>query len=221
MIAIADSAERPLIRTPEELRVIVERLRSDGYEMDRVNRMLETADEKQKLVEQLQSYDPELNGEANLLAEDIGLYKQELETKKTWNTWEFVKSIPGRVWGTIKAHPYATAAVAIGLGLAGAYYYYPGAAEGTAMVVGRVRDWLGSYFMGAKAAEVAGVVTEKAGEAVGAAQEAVGTATEGATEVIGDVLEAAPLDTPPAIPLPDPSIPSLEEAGKILEGIDG
>ncbi len=220
MIAISnESADRPLIRTPEQMRVIVERLRTDGYEMDRVNSMLDTAEEKQKLVEQLQVYDPELNGEAHLLAEDIGLYKQELETKKEWNTWEFVKSIPGRVWGTMKAHPYITTATVVGLAAAGLYFYYPGADVAVATGIGRLRDWIGSYMVGNSVAQATEAASEIGGQAVEATQEAAGAAAQTAEEALGGALENVPLEAPPAAPLPT-DIPSLDEAGEILKGLE-
>lgn len=211
MIAFGSDVERPLVRGPEQMRAYLDRLNAEGYEMERLDEMLSVTAERQELAQRLKEYDPTLNGDVDHLVEDLALYRQELETKKTWSTWEYVKSIPGRVWETIKAHPYITGAVVTGLAAAGAYYYYPGAA---AAIVGRLRDWITPYVLGNGAA----AALETAGEAASAVQEAVPAAAATAEEAIGGALEsAAPMSAPAPIPT---EIPSLNEAAEILQGLE-
>ncbi len=214
MIAVSSDVERPFVRSPEQMRGYIERLRTDGYEMERLEEMLAVNEEKAALAERLKEYDPTLNGDVNHLVEDLALYRQELETKKEWNVWEYVKSIPGRVWETVKAHPYISTAAVVGLAAAGAYYYYP--AVGAA-IVGRLRDWIAPYVLGSGASSA----MEAAGEAASVAQEAIPQAAATAEEAIGGALESASpmMDVPEALPLPT-EVPPLNEAAEILQGLE-
>ncbi len=212
--------ERPFVRAPEKMQGYLDRLNERGYQLERLDELVQVTDEKEKLVRSLKEYDPTLNGDVDNLIEDLALYRQEAEAKKRWTLWDYVTYVPRRVWGAIEAHPYIATGVV--LTLAGiAAMYYTGA--GT-VVVGRLRDWLTSFMTGNAIANA----KDAAGEVIGEAKDMAAGAAETAKEGIGKALEGmhvpempVPASTipPGSIPLPK-TAPSLEEADMILKGLE-
>ncbi len=207
--------ERPFVRAPDKMQGYLDRLNERGYQLERLDELVQVTDEKEKLVRSLKEYDPTLNGDVDNLIEDLALYRQEAEAKKRWTLWDYVTYVPRRVWGAIEAHPYIATGVV--LTLAGvAAMYYTGA--GT-VVVGRLRDWLTSYMTGNAVSKA----TEAAGEVAGQAADMATGAAETAKEGIGNALEGMNIPEmpapPPAAPVPT-EIPSLQEADMILKGLE-
>lgn len=171
MATQTNAIEQPLIRSPEELKGYLERLETDGYAMEKLDQFKKTTEAKQELVQRLHAMNPELNGEVDQLIEDLALYKQEAEAKKEWSVWTYVKSIPGRVWGTIKRHPYLSAGILAALLAGGAAWLY----------WNKIAFLLGELGIGGAAA-AEGAAAEAATTAEGAAIEAAEAAEAAATE---------------------------------------
>jgi len=230
-MAINTPTQRPLTRTPEQLKAYMKQLEESGFKMELLDQYAESAQKRSELLQQLQKIDPTLKvdvaqmEDTDRLVEELALYRQEVAAKKKWSLWEYVKSVPRRIWGTMKRHPYITAAVVIGLGTAAAYYTGVGP-----VVVGKLKAWLMSTAFGQKMAGLGG-------KAMGAAEGAVGKGKELAEGAIGkgkdliaqlpgvpDATPQAPVATPPAGPAPTPTpapsvIPNLKDADAMIDGI--
>lgn len=208
--------DRPFVRSPKQLRDIVEQLDARGYELEKLDELKRTVEEKEQLATHLRDIDPSINGNVDHLVEDLALYRQEAEAKKSWSVWEFVKSVPGRLWNTVKKHPRITAAVVAAGLIAAAYYSGLGA-----IAVDRIRDWVMTKFGGgalAGAAEAAKGAAEGAAETVTGAVESAAEAAEGVIES----MPKPPFITPEPVPIPSlpTGVPSAEEALKILEELE-
>lgn len=222
--------EKPLARTPEQLKKFLKQLEESGYKMDQLDELAKSAEKRADLIKKLKALDPKMNGEAEQVVEDLALYRQEVMAKKKWGAWEYVKSVPRRIWGTMKRHPYITAAVVIALGAAAAYYTGVGP-----VVVSKLKNWLLSTAFGQKMAELGGKAVQMGGEVLEKGKDLAGDALGKGKDLLADKLpgigDAAPAVPPvvPNVPVPPvppvapgaaplPStIPSLEEASKLLE----
>lgn len=215
-----DVIERPFVRRPEEMQRYIDKLKEDGYELDRLDELVKVTDEKEGLIKSLKAYDPSLNGDTDNLLEDLALYRQEALAKKKWTLWEYVKSVPERVWGTIKAHPYLATGIVVTLGGIAAMYY-TGAGS---VVIGRLRDWLTSYMAANSLSGAAEAAKDVAGQAAETVRDAGAAAKEGISGALeGISIPSAPVSAPTlpsgSIPLPT-TAPSLEEADMILRGLE-
>ncbi|MBU2259434.1 hypothetical protein KKC44_02395 [Patescibacteria group bacterium] len=188
-----ETFEFPVFRSREELQDYLEDV---GYDIDRLHAMGDSVAEREQLITSLKERNPTLNGNAEALVEHLRLNHQELERKESWYT-KLLK-LPGKAlrysWETVKAHPYITAAVVIGL-TAAALYYSGAAAAGYGWLKAKVMESMvgegaaGAVGAGKDAAIAAG---EKVAEVGGAAGEAVGGAAESVGELIPEILEGAP-----------------------------
>jgi len=194
------SFERPLSRTPEQLKQILEKLDEAGYKMDQLDELQKSAAMRADLITKLKLMDSSLNGDAKKRAEDLTLYRQEVQAKKKWGIWEYVKSVPRRIWGTMKRHPYITTAVVIALGAAAAYYTGVGP-----IVVSKLKTWLMSTAFGQKMAEMGGKVSAAAGEAMGKGKELAGDAM-GKGKELADKLPGFGSDATPGVPPAGPEV---------------
>lgn len=137
---------RPLVRSPEQMDDLLEKLEFEGYERDRINAIGGSVDQQEELVKTIKKLDPTVNGNANELLKDLRGYQRETELEKTW--WEKVKELPANVWDwtkrTIKAHPYITAGVVITALAVAAYYTGVGA-----YLIAPLQQWIASQPEGA------------------------------------------------------------------------
>lgn len=223
-MATSNVSERPLSRTPDQLKKLLTKLDESGYKLDQLDELKKSAEKRADLIRQLKSMDPTLNGDAEQVVEDLGLYRQEVEAKKKWGVWEYVKSVPRRIWGTMKRHPYITAAIVIALGAAAAYYTGVGP-----IVISKLKTWLMSTAFGQKMAEMGGKVSAAAGEALGKGKElagdAMGKGKELADKLPGFGSDAAPVapsePTAPVSPVaPESVIPNAKDGESFLEGLE-
>lgn len=213
-MAINTPTQRPLTRTPEQLKAYMKQLEESGFKMELLDQYAESAQKRSELLQQLQKIDPTLKvdvaqmEDTDRLVEELALYRQEVAAKKKWSLWEYVKSVPRRIWGTMKRHPYITAAVVIGLGTAAAYYTGVGPA-----VVGKLKAWLLSTAAGQKIAEWGGKASAAASEMVGKGKGLVDGAIKDGKDLIAqlpgvpDATPQAPA-TPPAAPAPAAPTPA-------------
>ena len=200
-------------RSPRVLGEILKKMVKEGYNLknldkldrraiERLNVKGDTAAEEIKLLKKI---DPSINGDARSLLEDLTLHHQETNAKKRFRSWEYVKSMPRRVLGTIKAHPKISIAIGIAALLAIAYFTGVGG-----MVVDRVRD----YAMKKMGAAGIAQATEAAAKAGAGAAESATEAAKGAVEALNTTVP------PPPVPSPLPTtVPSLDEAGKIIDAL--
>lgn len=187
------------------MQLVLDRLESDGYKMDRLNAKDRTASEEQDLVERLHRMDPSLNGNAEHLAEDLALYKQEIGSKKKWNLWGKVKEIPGKTWNFIKTHKKTSIVVGIGLLIAAAYFSGVGG-----IVLDRVRAWM--------LANGYDNLVERAGQMANKAKDAV----KGAKDALGEAFKKAPIPEPgPVTPSPVPPVTPPAPSPNLPDFLDG
>ncbi len=211
--------ERPFVRTPEQMGVVLKRLEKTGYELRRLDTLMDAADEKHDLVTRLKTIDPTLNGNADALIQDLALYRQEAGAKKRWSAWEFIKSIPGKLWGVVKRHPKTSILIATAALAAAAYYTGFGG-----MAVNYVKKWLISKFPSlalGQAAETAGAATAKVGElAAGAASkgEVAAGALKTAAEGVANTISVPP--APVVVPSLPNTLPGAAEAADILRSLE-
>src|SRR3989344_1563307 len=217
---MADTMPQPgFLRSPKELGDILSKMEHEGYNLNNLDRLDQRAFEKLRIkgetaaeeINLLKKIDPSINGNVVDLLEDLTLYRQENAAKRRWNAWEFVKSVPRRIWGTIKAHPKVSIAIGIAALLALAYFTGVGG-----IVVDRIRDYATKKLGAAGIAQAPEAAAKVGAEAAGTATEAL----EGAKSAMGKLIEATPMKdlpiptTPPApgsIELPS----SLEEANAV------
>lgn len=217
--------ENLLARTPEQIKKLVGELEKSGLSLAKLDLRKASAEERAAYIKKLQEIIPSSQAEAEKALKEIGLFNQEVGAKKKWGAWEYAKSVPRRIWGTMKRHPYITAAVIVALGAAAAYYTGVGPA-----VVGRLKTWLMSTAIGQKGAELMGKAGEMAGEMVDKGKDLAGDALGKGKDLLADKLpgigDAAPAVPPvPEVPVPPavppapvaPPIPSVEEAERMLD----
>ncbi len=161
----AQTIERPLTLPPKELltlhRSLQERL-NDDYLQEAENAVNGRANLMPSIEDMLRQRRPDLVGQAEGVYLDLKSVGRQMEIKKKWNTWEYVKSVPGRMWKTAKKHPWITAAIILGLG--GVALYASGYG---APLYSQFKNTVMNWFMGDKLAlakDAAGAVAEKAGE---------------------------------------------------------
>lgn len=204
-----ENANLKFERTPDQLRDLMEQLERRGYNLERLDQKVRTADEKQALIRNLKEIDPTVNGNAENLAEELGLYRQETMAKKEWSTWDYVKEMPKKAWNTMKAHPYITAGIV--LALLGVTAYATGYVDGNTF--NNVRMWVMKQVAGSQmagAAEAVKGAAANAGEMAGQVAEKAGAAASAA----GDAL---PTIAVPNVPTAMP--PSVDDAMKILDAL--
>jgi hypothetical protein len=199
---------------------LVEKLEKRGYAVDRLFEFANSAKAREDLAKHLRDIVPDINGNVDNLIEDLGLYLQETVGKTTWSAWEYIKSIPRRIWNTIKKHP-RTAALVGSAALLGVAYF---SGVTPAVAVGYARSWLGKYLVNTGLGEALGLGAE-AVEAVGAAAESGAAALEGAEAAMGEMIEATPmgdlpLPTPPAAPGPINLPSTMEEASEVFRALE-
>jgi len=228
-------------RTPEQIKKLVGDLEKSGLSLAKLDLRKASAQERAEYIKKLQEIIPSSEAEAQKALNEIAEYSKEINAKKKWGMWEYAKSVPRRIWGTMKRHPYITAAVVIALGAAAAYYTGVGP-----VVVSKLKNWLMSTAFGQKMAELGGKAVqmggevldkgkELAGDAMGKGKELADSALGKGKDLLADKIpgmgDAAPAVPPvaPSVPVPPvppvapgaaplPStIPSLEEASKLLE----
>ncbi|MDB4978220.1 MAG: hypothetical protein JWM56_406 [Candidatus Peribacteria bacterium] len=206
--ATMKSPETGFVTSPKELKGMMEELEADGYVDEKFDAMLQSANGRDDLIKRFRAKNPELNGNAERAVEELGLFRQETMAKKEWNTWEYVKSIPGRVWDTMKAHPYISTAVILGVVGAAAYYSGVGPAA-----INYVRTWAAKQF----GLNALGSASEAASGAVAKASE-VGAAAKGA---VGDAIGNLPNTVAPITPLPPipTTVPSINDAINTLDAL--
>lgn len=198
--------ERPLtMPAPELLRLHQDM--QQRYNTDYLNQAETAVGDRAQLVstleQELQTRQPDLVTRSNDVLMDLKTVGRQIEVKKQWNTWDYVKSVPGRVWGTIKAHPYLTATAVLALGAAALY----GSGYG-AVLVNQFKNYVASWMVGDAAAAAAEKATE-----IGAA---VGDKAAAGIEAAKDLIPNG-LPVPPAAPV-EPIIPDLSDViGKIGE----
>lgn len=175
------------------------------------------ADQRREAIQYLKdTYN--LNGQAERVIEDLELFHQEVEAKKEWSTWDYIRYPFAKTWEVMKAHPYLTTAAIIAAAGAGAYY-----TGALTPVVAAAKQWLVKLGIGGAAEAVTETVTE--GVAMG--KEAAATVAEGAEALIDkvpvpDVMPDVPPVVPDVIPpAPVPNVvPSLDEADAILKALE-
>ncbi len=205
--------ERPLVRTPDQLKDLLNKLDESGYKLEQLDELEASAAKREELIRQLKTIDPEINGDAEQLVEDLGLYRQEVEAKKKWSLWEYTKSVPRRIWGTMKRHPYITAAVIIALGAAAAYYTGVGP-----VVVSKLKGWLMSTAFGQKMAEFGGKASGVVGDMMGKGKDIAANIPGNVPDVVPSVPNVptpVPVPAPGSLPIPD--VQGTGEAGKLLD----
>ena len=211
---MADTMPQPAFtRSPAQLGEILEKMDREGYNLKNLDKLDQRAIARMQVkgdtigeeIRLLKKIDPKINGNASQLLEDLTLYRQENMAKRRFSAWEYVKSVPRRIWGTIKAHPKVSIAIGIAALLALAYFTGVGG-----IVVDRVRDYATKKLGAAGIAQATDAAAKAGAEAAGTATEAV----KGATEALRTVVP------PPPAPSPLPTaIPSLDEAGKIIDAL--
>lgn len=210
--------EQGITRTAGQLQRILNQMEEEGYDLRKLDRLDQQSLAKLSVggnvageeIALLKKIDPEINGNVDRLLSDLLLYRQETETKKKWTAWEMVKSIPGKIWGTVKRHPYLSTAVILGLLVAAAYSTGLGG-----IAVGRVKDWIASALAKAGIGEAAKTV---AGAAEGATKAAESVIKSIPQPPVPPALPATPLPAPPPLPRNLPG--SIDDALKILEGLE-
>ncbi len=200
-------------RSPAELQDLLHRMEDEGYELDNLDRFDQRAlealrvrdDAAEEEIHLLKRLDPSINGNVVDLLEDLTLYRQENMAKQGWGMWEFFTSIPGRIWGTIKAHPKtsvaigATALIALGL-----------YTEAGTTILSYVKAWIAKYLAANQVAALA--------SGAGNAAEAAAEAAKGAVEAVGGALENIP---PPPMPADMPTtIPGVDETQTIIDALE-
>ncbi len=222
--------EQLMGRTPEQIKKLVGDLEKSGLSLAKLDLRKASAQERAEYIKKLQEIIPSSEEEAKKALNEIAEYSREINAKKKWGAWEYAKSVPRRIWGTMKRHPYITAAVVIALGAAAAYYTGVGP-----VVVSKLKNWLMSTAFGQKMAELGGKAVQMGGEVLEKGKDLAGDALGKGKDLLADKLpgigDAAPAVPPvaPNVPVPPvppvapgaaplPStIPSLEEASKLLE----
>lgn len=165
----AQTIEKPLTLPPKELltlhRSLQEQL-NDDYLNEAEAAVNGRANLMPSIKEMLRTRRPDMVNQAEGVYLDLKSVARQVDIKKKWNTWEYVKSVPGRIWKTIKKHPWATAAVVVGVG--GLALYASGYG---APLFSQFKNAVIQWFMGDKVAaaaetarEAAGAIGEKAGE---------------------------------------------------------
>lgn len=200
-------------RSAAQLGEILKKMEREGYNLKNLDkldqrsiaRMQVKGDTVAEEIRLLKKIDPKINGNATQLLEDLTLYRQENAAKRRFSAWEYVKSVPGRIWGTIKAHPKISIAIGIAALLAIAYFTGVGG-----MVVDRVRDYATKKLGAAGIAQA----TEAAAKAGAGAAETVTEAAKGAAEALKTTVPPPPAPTP----LPT-TAPSLDEAQRIIDAL--
>ncbi|MBU0458005.1 hypothetical protein KJ652_00365 [Patescibacteria group bacterium] len=165
------------------------------YDVDRLHTTADSVGDREDLMAALQKKYPELNGNASKLVEHLRLNHQELERKESWFTK--LKKMPGRAmkatWETVKAHPYITAAVVLGITAAALYYTGAGATAISWIKAKVMGSLLGEGVAGAgEVVAEAGEVVAEAGEVAGNVADAVGEAAGAAGETIPEIMEQIP-----------------------------
>lgn len=197
---------QPFLRAPEEMDQLVQRLGHEGYDLSRIRTIGQRVNEEQRLLDTIKRLDPKIDGNAHELVKQLAVYKQEVDRKERW--YEKILKAPGRLlkkgWETVKRHPFLTALAVLAISGAVAFYVNPA-------LFASLKAWIASK-LGAL-----GI-----GNAAEAAKQTVEKAAEAAKEAAGKAMEKVPV--PPPIPdtlppLPT-DIPSLEEAEKILKGLE-
>lgn len=211
---MADTMPQPgFLRSPKELGDILSKMEHEGYNLNNLDRLDQRAFEKLRVkgetadeeINLLKKIDPSINGNAVDLLEDLTLYRQENTAKRRWNVWEFAKSMPSRIWGTIKAHPKISMAVSIAALLALAYF-----TGVNGIVIDRVRDYAAKKF----GSDALAAATETAGKAAAGAAGSASEAVKGAAEALKTSIP------PPPVPSSLPTdIPSMDEAQKIIDAL--
>lgn len=208
-MALNNTLDRPFVRDPEQMRDVIEQLSESGYDLAKLDELKATVDQRKDLADRLHTIDPSLNGNVDHLIEDLALMRQEVAAKKEWSVWEYIKSVPGRVWGVIKRHPKTTILVTTVALAAAAYFSGYGA-----IAINYIREWIMEKFgfLGVEqATEAARQAAEKLGGAVETAKDTLGTAAE----TMKDALPGVP--SVPDIPVPTPSVP-VPPSGPVTPG---
>lgn len=190
----AQVVERPLTLAPIEL-LRLHRGLQEKFNDDYLDEADHTIDARSALLssitEELRTKRPDLVNKAEGVLMDLKSVDRQIEMKKTWNTWDYIKSVPGRIWGTIKAHPYISTAVVLAAG--GAALYASG--YGVPLYNG-FKDMVVRWFLGAKAAALG----ESAAEAAGAVGDKAAELGGKGIEAMKDILPTMPAPEAPALP---------------------
>ncbi len=210
-------------RTPEQIKKLVGDLEKSGLSLAKLDLRKASAQERAEYIKKLQEIIPSSEAEAQKALNEIAEYSKEINAKKKWGMWEYAKSVPRRIWGTMKRHPYITAAVVVALGAAAAYYTGVGP-----VVVNKLKTWLLSTAFGQKMAELGGKAAEMGGEVLGKGKELLADKLPG----VGDAAPAVPnipnVPVPPVAPpaaipsgsLPIPDVKGADAARNVLEGLE-
>ena len=119
---MADTMPQPAFtRSPAQLGEILEKMEREGYNLKNLDKLDQRAIARMQVkgdtigeeIRLLKKIDPKINGNASQLLEDLTLYRQENMAKRRFSAWEYVKSVPRRIWGTIKAHPKVSIAISL------------------------------------------------------------------------------------------------------------
>lgn len=198
-------------RTPEQIKKLVGDLEKSGLSLAKLDLRKASAQERAEYIKKLQEIIPSSEAEAQKALNEIAEYSKEINAKKKWGMWEYAKSVPRRIWGTMKRHPYITAAVVIALGAAAAYYTGVGP-----VVVSKLKNWLMSTAFGQKMAELGGKAVQMGGEVLDKGKELAGDAmgkgkelADGALGKGKDLIAQLPgvPDAVPNVPAPNVQVP--------------
>lgn len=193
--ATVESLQQPFyFESPREYQSLLDRLG------DRARGVLGTKeksdDDRAVLLDSIHEQYPDLNGQAEQVAEDLELFHSEAEKKKEFSTWGYVKETAKKTWEIAKKYKWwLVGAAAVGLT---AYGFYSGAIPAAYQ---SVKTWLGAQaWFTSISDKVSGFFTETIPDIVPELPEIPG-------------MPDAPINLPP---IPDGPIPPAPSADPLL-----